>query len=108
MGPTGPTGAGPTGATWRPWVCLRFNGNVTTNLGAVTASVGTGGVGVYDISWSGARPNGSSYAILRVCHNGNGALNYTLSSQSAANLRVTTYRQTGTQLFSDFNIMTYP
>ena len=53
-------------------------------------------------------PSGNSCAILGMCRNGNGALNYTLSSQTATTLRVATYGQTGAQLFSDFNIMTYP
>ena len=107
-GATGPTGAGPTGATWRPWVCLRFNAGTTTNLGVVSATVGTGGVGVYDISWSTAHPNGSNFAIFGMCRNTNGAMNYTLSSQTSTALRVTTYGQTGAQLASDFNVMTYP
>jgi hypothetical protein len=107
-GGTGPTGAGPTGATWKPHVCLRYNSGVATNLGSATASVTNSGTGTWDITWSGAHPNGSNFAILGMCRNQNGPLNYTLSSQTSTSLRVTTYSTAGAVINSDFNVMTYP
>jgi hypothetical protein len=64
--------------------------------------------GIYDVTWTTAHPNGSTYAIFGNSRNANGVLNYTVSSQSATSLRVTTYNLTGTQFAADFNIMTYP
>ena len=75
-GPTGPTGnastvagpVGPTGAmgppTWQPWVCFRWlNGATVQNMGTVTPTV-TVNNNIYDVTWTGAHPNGANYVIL--------------------------------------------
>ena len=79
-------------------------------MGQVTASVNNNSNnGLFDVTWSGAHPNGTNYAILATPRNAGGAVNFVQSSTTSTALRLATYAlSTGSQTAYDWNLMTYP
>jgi hypothetical protein len=84
-----------------------INGNTAVNLGTVTPTVTAVTGANYDVTWTGAHPNGSNYAIFAMTRF-NGVAHYTESMRTATGLRVTTHNLSGVPTATDFNLMTYP
>ena len=76
-------------------------------MGTVTPTVTIVGGNTYDVTWTGAHPNGSNYVILANARF-QGVVNYTESSRGPNGLRISTFGLAGGPTQADFNLMTYP
>jgi hypothetical protein len=92
----------------KPWVSMRYVGGTVYNYGqASIQSVNTNtNSGDFDITFSPAHPNGTNYGVIAMTRNSGGAVNWTVSTSTSTNIRITTNNLTGTKAPFDFSLMT--